>query len=194
MENAKSIEWYEHMRIHPDWYLGKIGNGASPDDGIYTIVKDIIGISVDEYLFGFTKEVSIYVEESSVSIRDFGRGFPLNSIINQTCRAYRGMCSKTPVKVDKHIPFKVANALSSEFLFSSFRDGLSSWVKASKGIQLDYGAEKTLERSGFYVKFTPDEAIFPGYAFSKEIVEAIIMEVVHKNAGLTITMNGLIYR
>lgn len=194
MENAKSIEWYEHMRIRPDWYLGKIGNGTSPDDGIYTIVKDIIGISVDEYLFGFTKEVSVYVEESSVSIRDFGRGFPLDSIINQTCRAYHGMCSTTPEEVDKHNPFKVANALSSEFLFSSFRDGLSSWVKTSKGIQLDYGAEKTLERSGFYVKFTPDLAIFPGYAFSKKIVEAIIMEVVHKNAGLTITMNGLIYR
>ena len=194
MENAKSIEWYEHMRIRPDWYLGKIGNGTSRDDGIYTIVKDIIGISVDEYLFGFTKEVSVYVEESSVSIRDFGRGFPLDSIINQTCRAYRGMCSTTPEEVDKHNPFKVANAISSEFLFSSFRDGLSSWVKTSKGIQLDYGAEKTLERSGFYVKFTPDEAIFPGYAFSKKIVEAIIMEVVHKNAGLTITMNGLIYR
>ena len=164
MEDTKNIEWYEHMRIHPDWYLGKIGDGTSPDDGIYTIVKDIIGISVDEYLFGFTKEVYIYVEESSVSIRD------------------------------KHNPFKVANALSSEFLFSSFRDGLSSWVKASKGIQLDYGAEKTLERSGFYVKFTPDEAIFPGYAFSKKIVEAIIMEVVHKNAGLTITMNGVTFR
>ena len=194
MENVKSIEWYEHMRIRPDWYLGKIGNGTSPDDGIYTIVKDIIGISVDEYLFGFTKEVSVYVEESSVSIRDFGRGFPLDSIINQTCRAYRGMGSTTPEEVDKHNPFKVANALSSEFLFSSFRDGLSSWVKTSKGIQLDYGAEKTLERSGFYVKFTPDRAIFPGYAFSEKIVEAIINDVVHKNAGLTITMNGVTFR
>ena len=186
--SIKTLEWNEHIQRRPEMYIQKIGNGSSAEDGIYTLLKGVLVMAVDEFQIGFGKGFSVEVKDDYVAVRDYGRGFPLESVVSATSGVSVGIGAK-PEDVTVH-PVKVTNALSVDFYVASYRDGECSWAKYSKGNLLDQGIETTAEDNGTYIKFYPDSDVFAGYVFHEGIVKAILQSIVRQNTGLTITLNG----
>ena len=188
--SVKTLEWNEHIQRRPEMYIGQLGHGSDPKDGIYTLLKGVLVMAVDEFQMGFGKGFSVEVKNDYAVGRDYGRGIPLESVVSATSGISVGI-GVNPKEVTVH-PVKVTNALSIDFYVASFRDGECSWAKYSKGNLLEKGIEKTTEDNGTYIKFVPDPDVFPGCAFQEGIVKEILQSTARQNKGLSISLNGAI--
>ena len=188
--SVKTLEWNEHIQRRPEMYIGQLGHGSDPKDGIYTLLKGVLVMAMDEFQMGFGKGFSVEVKNDYAVVRDYGRGIPLESVVSATSGISVGI-GVNPKEVTVH-PVKVTNALSIDFYVASFRDGEYSWAKYSKGNLLEKGIEKTTEDNGTYIKFVPDPDVFPGCAFQEGIVKEILQSTARQNKGLSISLNGAI--
>ncbi|MDR2027809.1 MAG: type IIA DNA topoisomerase subunit B [Prevotellaceae bacterium] len=197
-ESIITLEWQEHIRRRPGMYIGKLGDGASHDDGIYVLLKEVVDNSIDEYIMGFGKTIDITIsEDRAVKIRDFGRGIPLSKVIDVASKMNTG------AKYDSNtfqksvglngVGIKAVNALSSLFEITSFRDGLYSKARFSQGILLDEEHGETDEANGTLVIFSPDEALFGSYKFNYDYIESMLKNYSFLNSGLKLAFNGVIY-
>jgi len=194
-ENIKTLNWYEHIRLRPGMYIGKKGDGASSDDGIYILIKEVIDNSIDEFTMGYGKRIDIKIEEQKIIIRDYGRGIPLGKVIDvsskmNTGAKYDSKAFKKSVGLNG-VGIKAVNALSSEFEIRSFRDGETSGVIYSRGkIVKELPKEPTTEQNGVYVSFIPDNDIFVNYKYRTEYIETLISNYTYLNSGLSIYYNN----
>ena len=188
--SVKTLEWNEHIQRRPEMYIGQLGDGSDPKDGIYTLLKGVLVMAMDEFQMGFGKGFSVEVKNEYAVVRDYGRGISLESVVSATSGISVGI-GANPKEVTVH-PVKVTNALSIDFYVASYRDGKCSWAKYSKGNLLEKGIEKTTEDNGTYIKFVPDPEVFTGYAFQEAIVKDILQSTARQNKGLSISLNGTI--
>lgn len=188
--SVKTLEWNEHIQRRPEMYIGQLGDGSDPKDGIYTLLKGVLVMAMDEFQMGFGKGFSVEVKNDYAVVRDYGRGIPLESVVSATSGISVGI-GANPKEVTIH-PVKVTNALSIDFYVASYRDGECSWAKYSKGNLLEKGIEKTAEDNGTYIKFVPDPEVFADYAFREGIVKEILHSITRQNKGLSISLNGTI--
>lgn len=188
--SVKTLEWNEHIQRRPEMYIGRLGDGSDPKDGIYTLLKGVLVMAMDEFQMGFGKGFSVEVKNDYAVVRDYGRGIPLESVVSATSGISVGI-GVNPKEVTVH-PVKVTNALSIDFYVASYRDGECSWAKYSKGNLREKGIEKTAEDNGTYIKFVPDPEVFADYAFREGIVKEILHSIARQNKGLSISLNGTI--
>ena len=188
--SVKTLEWNEHIQRRPEMYIGQLGHGSDPKDGIYTLLKGVLVMAMDEFQMGFGKGFAVEVKNDYAVVRDYGRGIPLESVVSATSGISVGI-GVNPKEVTVH-PVKVTNALSIDFYVASYRDGECSWAKYSKGNLLEKGIEKTAEDNGTYIKFVPDPEVFADYAFREGIVKEILHSIARQNKGLSISLNGTI--
>lgn len=194
-DSIRSLDWKEHIRLRPGMYIGKMGNGSSPDDGVYILLKEVLDNAIDEYVMGNGKTIEVTVRNNKVSIRDFGRGIPLGKVVDCVSKINTG--AKYDSKVFKKsvglngVGTKAANALSSYFKISSIRDGKSKLVEFSKGvITYEEDIQENTGRRGTKVSFIADEELFGKYRFINEYVEKMMWNYCYLNPGLTIMFNG----
>ena len=194
-DSIRSLDWKEHIRLRPGMYIGKMGNGSSPDDGVYILLKEVIDNSIDEFVMGYGKTIEVNVKNNKASVRDFGRGIPLGKVIDVVSKINTG--AKYDSKVFKKsvglngVGAKAANALSSYFEIHSIREGKSKLVEFSEGeITHEESIKKTTGRRGTKVAFIPDDKLFGRYRFINEYLEKMIWNYCYLNPGLTIVFNG----
>ena len=193
--NIVTLEGLEHVRRRPGMYIGKLGDGTHADDGIYVLLKEVIDNSIDEYRMGFGKSIEIKIQEGVVSIRDYGRGIPLNSIVKavsimNTGGKFDSQAFKKSVGLNG-VGTKAVNALSTEFTVQSFRDGNSRRASFQKGVLIDEENFSGLkEQNGTLVVFRPDNEMFLNYNYNVEFVETMLRNFSYLNTGLTINFNG----
>lgn len=194
-ESIKSLEWNEHIRLRPGMYIGKLGDGASQDDGIYVLVKEIIDNAIDEFVMGAGRSIEISIHEKKVTVRDYGRGMPLGKVIDcvskiNTGAKYDSNVFQKSVGLNG-IGTKAVNALSSFFQVQSIREGKTKVVEFSKGkLVKDNEIVKSDLRNGTIVSFIPDGEIFGNYQFIDEYLEKMFWNYAYLNNGLTINFNG----
>ncbi len=194
-DSIRTLEWQEHIRLRPGMYIGKLGDGAAPDDGIYILVKEVVDNSIDEFAMGAGSEIIITVEDRKVTVRDFGRGIPLGKLVDASSKMntgakYDSEAFKKSVGLNG-VGIKAVNALSESFEIQSFRDGETKYVRYSKAkIIEEKGIEPTQEPNGTKVTFLADKDIFGNYHFIAEYLEAMVKNYVFLNTGLTIVFNG----
>jgi len=170
-DNIRSLDWKEHIRMRPGMYIGKLGDGSSPDDGIYILLKEVLDNSIDEFVMGAGKTIEILISESGVSVRDYGRGIPLGKVVDvvskmNTGGKYDSRAFKKSVGLNG-VGTKAVNALSSSFKVESCRDGKIKSVFFEKGnLTLDNDIEESSKRKGTKVTFIPDDLIFKKYKYS----------------------------
>jgi topoisomerase-4 subunit B len=194
-DNIRSLDWKEHIRLRPGMYIGKLGDGSSPDDGIYILIKEVLDNSIDEYVMGAGKTIEIAVKETSVTIRDFGRGIPLGKVVDvvskmNTGGKYDSKAFKKSVGLNG-VGTKAVNALSSSFKVQSVREDKTTFAEFEKGVLITKSdIEASSLRKGTKVTFTPDSEIFQKYKFRSEYIIKMIKNYVYLNIGLTIIFNG----
>ena len=194
-ENIRSLDWKEHIRMRPGMYIGKLGDGSSPDDGIYILLKEVLDNSIDEYVMGAGKIIEILIEENKVKVRDYGRGIPLGKVVDvvskmNTGGKYDSRAFKKSVGLNG-VGTKAVNALSSHFKVSSHRDNNMKSAIFEQGELVDDSKEMpSSKRKGTLVEFVPDSVIFKHYKYRIEYVEKMLRNYVYLNPGLTITLNG----
>jgi len=194
-DNIRSLDWKEHIRMRPGMYIGKLGDGSSPDDGIYILIKEVLDNSIDEYVMGAGKTIEVSVKEETVSIRDYGRGIPLGKVVDvvskmNTGGKYDSKAFKKSVGLNG-VGTKAVNALSSYFKVQSFRDQKTVLAEFSQGnITLEEKPQESSQRKGTKVMFVPDKAIFTKFKFRNEYIIKMIKNYVYLNTGLTIVFNG----
>jgi topoisomerase-4 subunit B len=191
----KTLEWQEHIRKRPGMYIGKLGDGSAADDGIYVLLKEVLDNSVDEFMMGHGKRISIDIAEDKVRIRDYGRGIPLGKLIDAASKMNTG--AKYDSKVFKKsvglngVGIKAVNALSEKFTIRSIREGIAKEVVFSQGIIEGEKDFKGLdEPNGTMVLFEPDPAIFSSFHYINDYVINMVKNYTYLNAGLTIEFNG----
>ncbi len=194
-ENIRSLNWREHIRMRPGMYIGKLGDGSSPDDGIYILLKEVIDNSIDEFVMGEGKIIDIELEKDKVSIKDYGRGIPLGKVIEVVSKMNTG--GKYDTKAFKKavglngVGTKAVNALSSSFRVKSSRESKLKSVYFEYGNLIDDTPIESCEKgSGTEVNFVPDKKIFKNYKFRLEYVERMVKNYVYLNPGLVINLNG----
>ena len=194
-DSIRSLDWKEHIRLRPGMYIGKMGNGSSPDDGVYILLKEVLDNSIDEYVMGNGKTIEVTVKNNKVSVRDFGRGIPLGKVIDCVSKINTG--AKYDSKVFKKsvglngVGTKAANALSSYFCIRSIRDSKSKFAEFSQGeLTNDEDVQENTSRKGTKVSFIPDESLFGKYRFINEYIEKMMWNYCYLNPGLTIMFNG----
>lgn len=194
-DDVQSLDWREHIRLRPGMYIGKLGDGSAPDDGIYVLVKEIVDNCIDEYVMGAGDKILLQVTEHSVKVRDFGRGIPLARVKDcvskiNTGAKYNSDAFKKSVGLNG-VGTKAVNALSKAFTVTSFREGKEKKVEFAHGkLVREHGIKKSAERAGTEVRFTPDPEIFKNYRFLPELLNSMLWNYAYLNAGLTITFNG----
>lgn len=195
-DDIKTLDWKEHIRKRPGMYIGKLGDGSHSDDGIYVILKEVIDNSIDEFAMGFGKQIVVNItDDGTVEVRDYGRGIPLESVVDvsskmNTGAKYDSDAFKKSVGLNG-VGMKATNALSTYFEISSCRNGEKKRVCYSRGeITDDCPICPTDEENGTYVKFVPDKDIFLNYKYNDEFVETMMKNYSFLNTGLTIVYNG----
>ncbi len=194
-EHILSLDWKQHIRMRPGMYIGKLGDGSSPDDGIYILIKEVIDNSVDEFVMGAGKTINVAIEENKVMVRDYGRGIPLGKLIEvvskmNTGGKYDSRAFKKTVGLNG-VGTKAVNALSEHFKVQAYREGKTKWAIFNKGELIqESDLEATTERNGTYVEFIPDSEIFPKYKFRTEYPEKLFKNYIYLNTGLSIRFNG----
>lgn len=197
-DSIKSLDWKEHIRLRPGMYIGKLGDGAAADDGIYILVKEIVDNSIDEHVMGNGKQIEIKITDHNVEVRDYGRGIPLGKVIDcvskiNTGGKYDSGAFQKSVGLNG-VGTKAVNALSSYFKVQSFRDGRAKVAEFSKGeLVKDHAETTTNERNGTHIQFQPDDTIFKHYRFIPEYLENQIWNYAYLNSGLTVSYNGKKY-
>ena len=194
-DSIRSLDWKEHIRLRPGMYIGKMGNGSSPDDGVYVLLKEVIDNSIDEFVMGNGKTIEVSVKNNKVTVRDFGRGIPLGKVVDCVSKINTG--AKYDSKVFKKtvglngVGTKAANALSSYFRIRSIREGKSKLVEFQQGILTnEEPVQENTSRKGTKVTFIPDEELFGKYRFLNEYIEKMMWNYCYLNPGLTILFNG----
>ena len=194
--SIKTLSSTEHIRLRPGMYIGRLGNGAHAEDGIYVLLKETIDNCVDEFTMGAGKKIEIELEERRARVRDFGRGIPLGkllecvSVIN-TGAKYDSESFKKAVGLNG-VGQKAVNALSIEYRAQAFRDGEAKVVEFAKGkLKKDHRVTKTEERNGTSIEFAPDAQLFGAdLKFREEFVEDMLWNYAFLNRGLTLLLNG----
>jgi len=194
-DNIRSLDWKEHIRLRPGMYIGKLGDGAASDDGIYVLIKEVVDNCIDEFVMGNGRKIEIKVQDGKVIVRDYGRGIPLGKVVDvvskmNTGGKYDSKAFKKSVGLNG-VGTKAVNALSSHFQVYSVREGEKKMAEFSRGeLVNETKLEKTSEENGTYVEFIADEAIFKKYVFKTAYVEKMIWNYCYLNRGLTIHYNG----
>src|SRR5688572_31326482 len=167
-ENILTLDWKEHIRMRPGMYIGKLGDGSTPDDGIYVLLKEVIDNSIDEYVMGHGKQIEVEIKGNKVTVRDYGRGIPLGKVVEcvskiNTGGKYDSKAFKKSVGLNG-VGTKAVNALSDFFLVESYREGQRKKAVFSRGELLkDEKIGKTAEKDGTFIEFTPDASIFKNF-------------------------------
>ena len=194
-ETIRTLDWKEHIRKRPGMYIGKLGDGSSPDDGIYILMKEVMDNSIDEYMMGFGKTIEVTVNDHLVTIRDYGRGVPLGKVVDVASKMNTG--AKYDSKVFKKsvglngVGIKAVNALSSSFTIQSFREGKVKAVDFGMGeILKNHPLKNATEKNGTEIVFVPDHTLFGKFNFIDEYIEAMLRNYTYLNTGLTIVFNG----
>ncbi len=191
----KTLDWKEHIRRRPGMYIGKLGDGSHADDGIYVLLKEVLDNALDEHMMGFGKQIVVEISSEVVSVRDYGRGIPLDKVKDVSSKMntggkYDSKAFKKSVGLNG-VGIKAVNALSSNFFIQSYRDGMSNSVSYACGeVVSESGLTPTDEPNGTLVQFSPDGTIFKNYAYREELIEPLLKNYVFLNTGLTILLNG----
>ena len=194
-DNIRSLDWKEHIRLRPGMYIGKLGDGAAADDGIYILVKEVVDNCIDEFVMGNGKRIDIKVKDGKVSVRDYGRGIPLGKVVEvvskmNTGGKYDSKAFKKSVGLNG-VGTKAVNALSSYFMLYAVRDGEKKTAVFERGELIsETPIEKTDETNGTYVEFIPDDTIFKKYAFKTAYLDKMMWNYCYLNRGLSIYYNG----
>ncbi len=194
-DNIRSLDWKEHIRMRPGMYIGKLGDGSSPDDGIYILLKEVLDNSIDEFVMGAGKTIEISIQGEKVIVRDYGRGIPLGKVVDvvskmNTGGKYDSKAFKKSVGLNG-VGTKAVNALSSYFRVESTRDGKSASAEFSQGELTNQDLlDDTSRRKGTKMSFIPDDAIFKKFKYRSEYVVKMLKNYVYLNPGLTIVFNG----
>src|ERR1700704_3656200 len=176
-DSIKSLDWKEHIRLRPGMYIGKLGDGSSPDDGIYVLVKEVMDNCIDEYTMGYGKTVELTIEGKTVTIRDYGRGIPLGKVVDVVSKINTG--AKYDSKVFQKsvglngVGTKAVNALSHFFKVTAVREGKEKSAEFERGVLIrEHRQEKTKEADGTLVTFIPDDSMFRNFRFHMEFLES----------------------
>ena len=192
--NIVTLEGLEHIRRRPGMYIGKLGDGTHSDDGIYVLLKEVIDNSIDEYRMGYGKTIEVGIKDGVVSVRDYGRGIPLNSLVKavsimNTGGKFDSQAFKKSVGLNG-VGTKAVNALSSRFVIQSFREGQSRRAEFECGILQAEELEAVKADNGTLVVFQPDRELFQNYVYNDDIIETMLRNFAYLNTGLTILFNG----
>ena len=194
-DSIRSLDWKEHIRLRPGMYIGKMGDGSSPDDGIYVLLKEVMDNCIDEFVMGHGKTIELSIKNNQVTIRDFGRGIPLGKLIDVVSKINTG--AKYDSKVFKKsvglngVGAKAVNALSSSFKIKSIRDGKCKEVEFSYGnIINNFDIKESTSRKGTTVSFIADAKLFGNYRFINDYIEKMLWNYCYLNTGLTINYNN----
>jgi topoisomerase IV subunit B len=194
-DSIKSLDWKDHIRLRPGMYIGKLGDGASRDDGIYVLIKEVIDNAIDEYVMGFGKKIEVTIKERVVTVRDYGRGIPLGKVIDcvskiNTGAKYDSAVFKKSVGLNG-VGTKAVNALSSWFKVQSVRDGRTKIVEYAHGELIREEKEQPSEDSrGTLVSFKPDKQLFGNFHYIHDYIEKMLWNYAYLNRGLSIWFNG----
>ena len=198
-DNIRSLDWKEHIRLRPGMYIGKLGDGAAADDGIYILAKEVVDNCIDEFVMGNGKRIDVKVKDGKVSVRDFGRGIPLGKVVEvvskmNTGGKYDSKAFKKSVGLNG-VGTKAVNALSSYFMLYSVRDGQKKEAVFERGELLEEkDITTTDEVNGTYVEFIPDEVIFKKFNFKSPYLIKMFWNYCYLNRGLAIYFNGEKYQ
>jgi len=193
-DSIRSLDWKEHIRLRPGMYIGKLGDGSAPDDGIYVLMKEVIDNCIDEHTMGYGKQVEISIQGKQVTIRDYGRGIPLGKIVDvvskiNTGAKYDSKAFQKSVGLNG-VGTKAVNALSEDFEVTAFREGKQRSASFKKGVLVNETKEtKTTEPNGTLVVFTPDATMFKNYHYIHEYIDGQLWNYCYLNAGLSIVFN-----
>ena len=199
-DSIKSLDWKEHIRLRPGMYIGKLGDGSSEDDGIYVLLKEVLDNCIDEFVMGFGKQIEVECDGHSVTVRDFGRGIPLEKLLDcsskiNTGAKYDSEAFKKSVGLNG-VGIKAVNALSTKFDIQSFREGETRRIEYTKGDpqSQDKKNKKTSEENGTVISYLPDDSMFKKFRYRNEFVERMLRYYTYLNKGLTIRYNGKRFR
>lgn len=194
-DDITTLDWKEHIRRRPGMYIGKLGDGTNSDDGIYVLLKEVLDNAIDEYMMGFGKQITVEVTESMVTVRDYGRGIPLNKVVDvsskmNTGAKYDSKAFKKSVGLNG-VGIKAVNALSTEFYIESVRDGQCKCVSFAQGeIVTESEIKPSDQPNGTLVRFVPDKSIFRDYIYRDEFIIPLLKNYTFLNTGLAIIFNG----
>ncbi len=192
--SIRSLDWKEHIRLRPGMYIGKLGDGSAPDDGIYVLLKEVLDNCIDEYAMGHGKAIEVVIDEGKVSVRDYGRGIPLGKVVDvvskiNTGAKYDSKAFQKAVGLNG-VGTKAVNALSSYFSVTAIREGEMKSATFERGeLQSESGIEPTDGKNGTYVVFEPDNTVFKNYHFIGQYVENMIWNYCYLNSGLSLYLN-----
>ena len=194
-DNIRHLSDMEHVRTRPGMYIGRLGDGSMPEDGIYVLLKEVIDNSIDEFKMGAGKRIEVDIDdELRVTVRDYGRGIPQGKLVEavsvlNTGGKYDSKAFKKSVGLNG-VGIKAVNALSSTFEVRSYRDGAVRSAQFEKGVLKSDKTEDTQDENGTYVYFEPDDTLFKNYRFHTDFVETMLRNYTYLNTGLTIMFNG----
>jgi len=194
-DNIRHLSDMEHVRTRPGMYIGRLGDGSLPEDGIYVLLKEVIDNSIDEFKMHAGDRIEITVDDNlRVSVRDYGRGIPQGKLIEavsvlNTGGKYDSKAFKKSVGLNG-VGVKAVNALSSHFEVRSYREGKVRMATFERGVMTSDKTQDTQDESGTYIFFEPDDTLFLNYQFHDEIVENMLRNYTYLNTGLTIMYNG----
>ncbi|MEP7257248.1 MAG: DNA topoisomerase IV subunit B [Flavitalea sp.] len=197
-DSIRSLDWREHIRLRPGMYIGKLGDGSSPDDGIYVLLKEVIDNCIDEYTMGYGKSVEIAIEEKTVTVRDYGRGIPLGKVVDvvskiNTGAKYDSKAFQKSVGLNG-VGTKAVNALSEYFKVTAVRDGKEKTAEFERGVLTKEHKEiKSAEQNGTIISFVPDVKVFKNFHYVHEYLDNQLWNYCYLNAGLVINLNGKKY-
>lgn len=197
-ESIKSLDWREHIRLRPGMYIGKLGDGSSPDDGIYVLLKEVLDNCIDEYTMGYGKQIEINIEGKTVTVRDYGRGIPLGKVVDvvskiNTGAKYDSKAFQKSVGLNG-VGTKAVNALSQFFKVTAFREGKEKSAEFERGVLIkEFKEAKSGENNGTLVIFIPDQSVFKNFHFIQEYLDNQFWNYCYLNAGLIINFNGKKY-
>ncbi len=193
-DSIKTLDWKEHIQRRPGMYIGKLGDGSSPDDGIYVLLKEVVDNSIDEYMMGFGQKIEVTVDESTVTVRDYGRGIPLEALVDVASKMNTGGKYDSDVFQKSvglnGVGLKAVNALSSLFEITAFRDGKCRRATFSLGTLVNDSTEDSEQPNGTMVRFKPAPEFFRGYSYRDEFITPLLKNYTFLNSGLAIVFNG----
>ena len=197
-DSIRSLDWKEHIRLRPGMYIGKLGDGSSPDDGVYVLIKEVIDNCIDEHTMGYGKHVDVKIDGKNITIRDYGRGIPLGKVVDvvskiNTGAKYDSKAFQKSVGLNG-VGTKAVNALSEYFKVTAYREGKEKTAEFQKGVLLKEHKEAvSKEENGTFVTFVPDENIFKNFHFVQEYLDNQFWNYCYLNAGLVMNLNGKRY-
>ena len=197
-DSIKSLDWKEHIRLRPGMYIGKLGDGSSPDDGIYVLIKEVVDNCIDEHTMGYGKHVDVNIDGKTITVRDYGRGIPLGKVVDvvskiNTGAKYDSKAFQKSVGLNG-VGTKAVNALSNYFKVTAYREGKEKTAEFERGVlKKDHKEATTKEDNGTFVEFIPDDQIFKNFHFVQEYLDNQFWNYCYLNAGLVMNLNGKRY-